>query len=140
MDPTDVLIALSVVDKSALLGAMARHAAGRTGHDEAALLQALHARELLGSTGIGRGIAVPHARIPGLRTPFCGFARLAKPIEFGAIDGAPVDLVFLLLSPDNADRSHLALLAAAARRLRDPAVAEALRRERDRGRIAALLE
>lgn len=139
LHPDDVLTMLRIADKSALLHALARHAAGRTGHGEATLLQALHARELLGSTGIGQGIALPHAHVPGLRGPFRCFARLAKPVEFGAIDGAPVDLIFLLLSPEAADRTHLALLAAAARRLHDPAVAKGLRWERDRATIAALL-
>ncbi len=85
------------------------------------------------------GIAVPHARLPGLAEPAGFFARLDRPIAFDAIDGRPVDLVFLLLSPEGADAVHLARLAAASRRLRDPAVLAAIRAARTPAALIAAL-
>ncbi len=137
--PDDVLLGLPVANKPALLHRLATHAASRLGAEPAPLLALLQAREALGSTGIGRGIALPHARLPGMAAPLCCLCRLARPIPFDAIDDAPVDLVFLLLTPAGADTAHLATLAAAARRLRDPATAAALRRAADAGTIARLL-
>jgi PTS system nitrogen regulatory IIA component len=71
-------------------------------------------REKLGSTGIGNGVAIPHARNPHCRGPIAGFLKLQEPINFDAIDGEPVDLVFILLVPEAADDTHLALLAQVA--------------------------
>jgi nitrogen PTS system EIIA component len=91
------------------------------------VLTALLAREQLGSTGLGNGFALPHARIEGL-TAFLGlFARLAKPIDFDAIDGKPVTLVFVLLIPPDSATSHVAALAAISRRFRDAALVTSLR-------------
>lgn len=125
-----LVLNLRVAGKAALLADMARRAAAATDIPDASLRAALTAREALGSTGFGAGIAVPHARIAGLAAPFALFARLDRPIPFDAIDGQPVDLVFLLLSPSAADGTHLALLAAISRRLRDKAVARSLRTAR----------
>lgn len=123
-----VVLKLRAATKVALLADLARRAGALTGLPVAILQAALTAREALGSTGFGAGIAVPHARIAGLANP-CGlFARLDKPIAFDAIDGKPVDLVFLLLTRAGQDSAHLALLAAISRRLRDKAVADAIRK------------
>jgi PTS system nitrogen regulatory IIA component len=122
-----VALKLRVANKAALLTELARRAAATTGLSEASLLAALTARESLGSTGFGAGIAVPHARVDGLDRVFGFLARLDKPVAYDAIDGKPVDLVFLLLTPAGANSTHLALLAAISRRLRDKAVADALR-------------
>jgi PTS system nitrogen regulatory IIA component len=84
-----------------------------------AVLAALQSREALGSTGLGKGFALPHARVEGL-TRFIGlFARLGRPIEYDAIDGAPVDVVFLLLMPADAANAQMAALAAVSRRFRN---------------------
>lgn len=139
IDPSDTLLGLKTATKPALLHHLARHAAARTGHDAAALFALLQAREALGSTGIGRGVAIPHARLPGLAAPFCCFCRLDRPITFEAIDGAPVDIALLLLTPLNADVGHLALLSAAARSLRAPATAAELRHVTDPAVIVRLL-
>ena len=122
-----VALKLRAANKPALLAELARRAAGFTGLGEATLSDALAAREALGSTGFGAGIAVPHAKIDGLPAVFGFFARLEKPVAFDSIDGKPVDLVFLLLSPAAAPSEHLAMLAAVSRRLRDRPLAEALR-------------
>ena len=97
------------------------------------------AREELGSTGVGAGIAVPHAQVPRLAATAGFFAQLERPVDFAAIDGRPVDLVFLLLGPPAARAEHLALLAAGTRRLRDRAVAEALRAATSAEAVRALL-
>jgi K+-transporting ATPase KdpF subunit len=85
------------------------------------------AREELGSTGVGNGVALPHARLVGLKTPFSLFARLRRAIDFEAIDDQPVDLVFLLLLPESENGEQLNALACAARALRDPEVLKQIR-------------
>jgi len=125
-----IALDMRVAGKAALLADLARRASADTGLPEADVRAALTARETLGSTGFGAGIAVPHARIEGLAAPFAVLARLARPIPFDAIDGLPIDLVFLLLSPAAADGGHLAVLAAISRRLRDRIVARELRAAR----------
>ena len=119
-----------------------RYAAVFTAHPTFALpaevAAALAAREALGSTGVGGGIAVPHARIATLAAPSGFLARLDRPVGFDAVDGRPVDLVFLLLSPA-ADAEHLRALAAVSRRLRTPEVAQAMRAAPQGALRAALL-
>ena len=85
------------------------------------------ARDELGSTGVGNGVALPHARLVGLKTPFSLFARLRRAIDFEAIDDQPVDLVFLLLLPESENGEQLNALACAARALRDPEVLKQIR-------------
>ena len=121
-----VVPGLNAGDKASLLAELARRAALALKRDDAPVRQALEAREGLGSTGVGQGVAIPHARIEGLTQAFGMFARMEPPIDFGAIDGRPVDLVFLLLTPGTG-AAHLQALAAISRRLRDPAVAASLR-------------
>ena len=127
LDETQVLLGVRAVSKSALLTTLAQRASRVTGINEQIIVSALTARETLGSTGFGGGIAMPHARIEALPGMFALFARLEKPAPFDAIDGKPVDLIVMLLSPKFADADHLATLAAFSRRLRDPSVAAALR-------------
>ena len=121
--PDRVHLGVRAADKAGALGALARLASGQP----AAVVTLLAAREELGSTGVGGGIALPHARIEGLETPCAWFVRLARPIDFMAIDGAKVDLLFLLLTPIGDDQAHLSALATLSRRLRAPGVAAALR-------------
>ena len=127
LTPSHVYLRLRATTKSALLAELAKRSAGASGVLEPALAAALAAREALGSTGFGYGVAVPHARLPGLTRPFCAVAVLERPVAYDAVDGLPVDLVFLLLTPDGASSTHLALLAAASRKLRQPDVANAIR-------------
>jgi PTS system nitrogen regulatory IIA component len=129
--PDRVFPTLRAGDKTALLAALGQRAGTALGLPAADITARIAARESLGSTGVGGGIAVPHARIDGLTGLAAFVARLDRPIDFAAIDGKPVDLVVLLLSPAKGDASHLAALAAVSRRLRDPAVATALRRAAD---------
>jgi PTS system nitrogen regulatory IIA component len=122
-----VLPNLRVANKAQALRELARRAAAATGHDEQAILTALLDRERLGSTGIGKHVALPHARIAGLPRIFGFFARLERPIDFEAIDEKPVDLIFMLLAPEDSGKDHLAALARISRLFRDPAVCSRLR-------------
>lgn len=91
------------------------------------ILDALSTRERLGSTGIGDGVAIPHARIPGITRPVGLLLRLKTPIDFESIDNLPVDIIFVLLTPEQGQSQHLNVLALVARRLRSPTVLERLR-------------
>jgi nitrogen PTS system EIIA component len=125
-----VVLDLRIRDKPQLLQELARRS-GRTGLAPETVAAALLTREQLGSSGLGAGFALPHARIDGMNETFGLFVRLARPIEFEAIDGQPVDLVFLLLMPaqERAGNggSSISAMAAIARRLRDSEVARQLR-------------
>lgn len=118
------------------LGALAERAYGV---DARAVAERLAQREKLGSTGFGGGVAIPHARIDGLRQVVAAFVRLEQPVDFGAVDGLPVDLVFMLLSPVGAGAEHLKALARVSRRLRDPGFAAKLRGAGSADAIYALL-
>jgi PTS system nitrogen regulatory IIA component len=122
------VLELRVRDKTQLLQELAKRAEPASGLPAATILAALRSREQLGSTGLGKGFALPHARIEGL-TQFIGLlARLARPIDYDAIDDAPVDLVFLLLMPAAAGNNHVAALAAVSRRFRDANTVARLRK------------
>ena len=97
--------------------------------DPAVVLAGLEQREKLGTTGIGEGVAIPHARLPDLGRLIGIFIRLAVPIDYDALDNAPVDLIFLLLAPESASALQLKALARVARLLRDPELSAALRNE-----------
>jgi nitrogen PTS system EIIA component len=122
-----VFVRLRAADKPRLLQELARRAAAVLGLPAADIAAALAAREALGSTGVGNGIAVPHAQLPQLPATVGFFAQLERPVDFAAIDERPVDLLFVLLGPPQARAEHLSLLAAGTRRLRERSVADALR-------------
>jgi nitrogen PTS system EIIA component len=124
----DVLLDVRASDNTDVLAKLSKRAAAALGLDAAVVYSELIKRENLGSTGVGAGIAIPHARIAGVARPFGALLRLSKGIDFAAIDGAPVDIVFLLLLPAAPSGDHLNALASAARRLRDPARATKIRR------------
>jgi PTS system nitrogen regulatory IIA component len=96
-------------------------------------------RERLGTTGIGHGIAIPHARMPELKRLVGLFARLDQPVDFEALDDQPSDLIFLLLAPDSADTDSLKALARISRLLRDPGLQRRLRQEKDRQAVYRIL-
>jgi PTS system nitrogen regulatory IIA component len=138
-DAGRVFLRVRAASKAALLAELANRAGLSLGLDQARVLAALRAREELGSTGVGAGIAVPHARLEGLSTIAGFFARLERPVAFDAIDGKPVDLVVMLLSPQHGSGDHLATLAQVSRRLRNPAIAEAIRTAEDAAAVYGLL-
>lgn len=134
-----VFPALRASSKKQALQELAQHAAALIGRDQREIFETLLQRERLGSTGVGNGIAIPHGKLPRLDKLFGAFARLEKPIDFEALDGEPVDLVFLLLAPEAAGADHLKALARVARMLRDPSIADKLRGTRDAAAIYAVL-
>lgn len=113
-------------DKNAILRLLAERFAEVYGLEPSHVLERIEERERLGSTGFGRGVAIPHARIDGLGRPVAVFLRLDAPVAFEAADGMPVDIVFGLLSPENSGATHLHALAAISRLMRDERVHEAL--------------
>jgi PTS system nitrogen regulatory IIA component len=137
--PQDVTINLRVANKAQALRELAKRAAAAVGIDEASVLEALSERERLGSTGIGKRVALPHARIKGLDRIHGFFARLDRPIEFDAIDEQPVDLVFLLLAPEGAGKDHLAALARISRLFREPETCGKLRKAEDAAALYRVL-
>jgi len=123
------------VAKDALMVALAAVAAQVTGVAETEILERVREREALGSTGFGRGAAIPHARIAGLKQVTAVVARLVQGVDYGALDGEPVDVAVLLLSPEGAGADHLKALARVSRALRDPA---SLARFRDATDLASM--
>lgn len=139
LSPDRVIADLRVSDKRRLLDELALRSAKAAQLGSEVIAEALATRERLGSTGMGAGVAIPHARLPSLAEPIGFFARLRAPVEFDAVDGRPVDLVFLLLLPFRAGGDPLNALACVARRLRDEQAAVALRGARDARGLYALL-
>lgn len=137
--PDRVLLGLRVADKEQLLHELGRQAGLMLGRDGASIAGALAARERLGSTGLGRGIALPHTTLAGLSQFFGLAARLYRPIGFDAIDEQPIDMAFLLLIPNGAEGEHVAALAAVSRQLRDAERMQRIRRAPDRASFHRLL-
>ncbi len=126
------LVEIDVVtsDKASLLRHLGARAASALALPVAAVSSEIEKRDELGSTGIGGGVSIPHARFREVKKPYGLLVRLKHPIEFQAIDGQPVDLVFLLMLPASSQLDQLNALAAVARKLRDPEVLRKLRSAR----------
>jgi nitrogen PTS system EIIA component len=139
LGPDQVLIDLRVDNKAQLLQQLSRRAAAAIGIDEAHIFEALQVRENLGSTGLGKGFALPHASLESIEAPFALLARLAKPIDFEAIDERPVDLVILLLTPSNRPNTHPSTLAAVSRPVQDETMLKRLRSARSAAQLRELL-
>jgi nitrogen PTS system EIIA component len=139
ISPDSVLPSLKAKTKKQLLQELASRAARITGLPERGIFDVLLQRERLGSTGLGQGIAIPHGKIAGLKGIVGIFARLAEPIDFDAVDGEPVDIVFLLLAPEGAGADHLKALARISRLLREGSAVEKLRVSRDAAALYAVL-
>jgi nitrogen PTS system EIIA component len=137
--PQAVVPSLRVNSKKQALQELATRAAALCGRSEREVLEVLMQRERLGSTGIGSGVAIPHGKLARLERLFGVFARLERPIDFGAVDHQPVDLLFLLLAPEAAGADHLKALARIARLLRDTEIAQKLRESRDAEALYAVL-
>ena len=125
MNPLSVAIC-DAGTKEGILEKLSEVFAEAYGLDGAQVLERLEERENLGSTGFGRGVAIPHARFVGVNRPIAALIRLKKPIDFAAADGMPVDLVFGLLSPEGSGAMHLHALAEISRLMRDERIHEAL--------------
>ena len=137
--PEAVAPAVRAGGKKQALQEISAQAARLAGLDEREVFETLLQRERLGSTGIGEGIAIPHGKLPHLERIFGLLARLEKPIDFEALDGEPVDILFLLLAPTTAGADHLKALARVARMLRVPGIRERIRSARDGNALYAVL-
>lgn len=139
LSPQAVVTGLDIVAKKDTLLYIAEHIAECAKLDGHAVFDVLWARERLGTTGVGAGIAIPHGRVAGVQG-VCGyFVRLHQPIAFEAIDDKPVDLIFTLLSPEGAGADHLRALATVSRLLREAKLCEALRKAPDSAAMYKLL-
>lgn len=127
LTPEAILPNLKAGSKKQVLQELAKKAAELTGQHERAIFDVLVERERLGTTGVGRGIGIPHGKLPGLTGVLAIFARLEKPVDFEAIDEQPVDLICMLLAPEGAGADHLKALARVSRLLRDPVLCDKVR-------------
>jgi PTS system nitrogen regulatory IIA component len=134
-----VLADLSASGRKQVLHALAELAERTLGVDARPVLEAVMERERLGSTGVGEGVAIPHARSPLVDSVYGVFARLKTPVDFDAIDGRPADLVFMLLAPEDSGAEHLKALARVSRLFRRDEVREALRMAPDAAALHAIL-
>ncbi len=139
LSPDAVVAHLKAANKKQVLQEMAHRAGQLTRLPERRIFETLLEREKLGSTGMGQGIAIPHGRVPGIQKMTGLFAQLDHPVDFDAMDDQPVDLVFLLLAPEDAGADHLKALARVSRLLRNQAVCEKLRGAPQAATLYALL-
>ncbi|WNK00434.1 PTS IIA-like nitrogen regulatory protein PtsN [Thalassospiraceae bacterium LMO-JJ14] len=127
LDSDSIVANLRATSKKQALQELARKAADVTGLDERKVFGVLMDRERLGTTGVGSGIAIPHGKLADLDRLHGIFARLEKPVDFQSIDDRPVDLIFVLLAPEEAGADHLKALARVSRLLRDHNICDKLR-------------
>lgn len=139
MTEKNVVLGVKALSKRQLLQDLAQKASEITGINERTLFDIVLERENLGSTGFGSGTALPHGRIPDLDKVYGFFAKLSAPLDFEAIDNKPVDLVFLLLSPEGSGADHLTALAQVSRILKDEATCEKLRQADSAEKIYSIL-
>ena len=140
LTPGGIYPSLKAASKKEVLQQLAGHAAGLTSLDGRHIFDTLLQRERLSSTGLGRGIAIPHVKLSALKNIVCLFARLEQPVDFESHDGEPVDLVFLLLAPEHASGDHLKALARISRIVREAPVLERLRAASTANEITAILK
>lgn len=139
LSPENVLADLRAGSKKQLLQDMAKRAAASAGLEERVVFDVLIERERLGPTGVGGGVAIPHGKLHGVDRIHGAFARLAKPVDYEAIDDRPVDLVFLLLAPEKAGADHLKALARVSRTLRDAETVKKVRAAADAAAVYSVL-
>jgi nitrogen PTS system EIIA component len=139
LSPEGVMSSLKAKSKRQALQKLSHIAAQLTGLPAREIFDKLQQRERLGSTGLGRGAAIPHVEARSLKSIVCLFARLDEPLEFDSLDGEPVDLIFLLLTPEHAYGDYLKALARIARLVREPNTIEWLRTSKDGAAIYAVL-
>jgi nitrogen PTS system EIIA component len=139
LTPDAVIASLRVNGKKQALQELSDRAAEVSGLPAREIFDSILQRERLGPTGVGDGIAIPHGKLAKCRSIFGVFARLERPIDFEALDGLPVDLIFLLIAPESAGADHLKALATIARKLRNPNLAAQLRATRDASAIYSMM-
>lgn len=139
IDKQSVLANLKAPNKKQLLQELSQTLAAQVAIDHRVIFETLLKREKLGSTGIGQGIAIPHGKLPSISRVYGLFARLSQPVDFDSVDGQPVDLVFVLLAPEDAGADHLKALARVSRLLRDRSLVDKLRATESAEALYALL-
>ena len=139
LTPDGIIASLKATNKKDALQELAAIAAAKTGLDAREIFNTLLQRERLGSTGLGHGIAIPHVKLNALQEIVCLFARLEVPIEYESHDGQPVDLVFMLLAPEDASGDHLKALARISRLVREPSILDDLRNASDAAALHSAL-
>lgn len=139
LKPTAVKVIGKATSKKRLFQDLGEIAAASYGINQTAAIEALLERESLGPTGVGHGIALPHARIEGLDKVVGAFIRIEKPLDFDSVDRLPVDLVFALFAPLNSGVEHLKALALVSRTMRDSAICAKLRANNDPVTLHAVL-
>jgi nitrogen PTS system EIIA component len=139
LEPGAVTLRVSAANKRQVLGVLADVAARVFGVEADEALDGLVDREAAGSTGVGQGVAIPHARLAGLDRVRAVFMRLETPVAFGAVDDKPVDLLVALFAPKDADSTHLRALARVSRLMRQPDLREQLRQARSADAVHVLL-
>ena len=127
LSPETVVYTIRATSKKQVLQELASLAANFSGQNQRAIFDVLLERERLGTTGIGRGVAIPHGKLPGLDRLYGVFAKLEKPVDFEAIDNQEIDLVFLLIAPEKAGADHLQALSRISRMFRDFEICKKLR-------------
>ncbi|NKB18945.1 MAG: PTS IIA-like nitrogen regulatory protein PtsN [Alphaproteobacteria bacterium] len=139
LTPESVLSTVRATSKKQALQELAAQASKVSGLSDRAIFDVLLERERLGTTGIGRGVAIPHGKHPDLNRLYGVFAKFEQPVDFEAVDDQEVDMVFLLLAPENAGADHLKALARISRMFRDPDMCKKLRAAKDDGGLRKLL-
>lgn len=139
LDRSAISLRVGAADKRRALAVIAEIAARQLDLEPGEVLDALLEREAAASTGVGHGVAVPHARFEGLERMRGVFVRLEQPVDFAAVDDQPVDLLFALLAPRGAGADHLRALARVSRLLRQNELREQLRKARTADAVHALL-
>ncbi len=139
LGPNAVKVLSSTSSKKRLLADIGELAETIYDLESQRVVEALLAREALGPTGVGHGVALPHARLDGLDEVVGLFVLLEKPVDFGSVDRQPVDIAFSLFAPENAGVDHLKALALVSRTLRDPSVCAKLRANPDSGTLYTIL-
>lgn len=139
IDSDAIIASLKAPTKKQALQELSERASAVAGLPAREIFDALLQRERLGSTGVGGGIAIPHGKLPRVARMLGVFARLDRPIDYEALDGEPVDLIFLLLAPESAGADHLKALSRVARSLRDPSLTARLRATKDASGLFLLL-
>jgi PTS system nitrogen regulatory IIA component len=139
LEPGAVTLRVSAANKRQVLGVIADVAARAFGVDADEALEGLVERESAGSTGVGQGVAIPHARLSDIDRVRAVVVRLETPVAFGAVDDKPVDLLVALFAPRDADSNHLRALARVSRMMRQPELREQLRQARSADAVHVML-
>jgi PTS system nitrogen regulatory IIA component len=139
LSPTDVIVDAACADKNQVLRELAERASAALNTPANVILTVLRAREDLGSTGTGGGVAIPHARVDFVRKPYGLLMKLKRPIDFESMDGKPVDIVFMVLLPAKSEGDQLGVLASVSRTLRSAPIVRKMRESRTPSELSRIV-